>query len=599
LNPASNILGVSPLPHDSSAALVRDGVVVAAIENDKLVRMRSQGMPDAAIAFCLRQGHISSTDLDCVAIANRPALNWVQRALGRVGIAKQLSPSRGLNGTKRNSSLELSPAHGGKAKRTIHVDHHLCHAASAFFQSPFERALIVVMDEGGDGRSGLLAIGEGNQLRVLQTLAFPNSPAWVYLQTTALLGFVPRREEHKTQWLGMEGEPIFKNIFLDILRRPGSELPRVDLSYFNRGQQYSGFSDKFYHCIGLPDRATEHQATELTESMRRTLAASLQDACVEVVGDLTGSLLKREGLDSVCFAGGLFNNTLLVGSLEKRFGLGRVFVPPAPGNAGCSVGAAKYVAHQEMKQPRSQAATDIYWGPSYTRSAVKDILDNCKARYSLQITEDKKIDATVDLLLAGKIVGWFQGAAEFGSRALGHRSIVASPWASYVMENVNDYIKHREWFRPFAVAVAEEDCERYFECSALCGAMNSIAWTRKDANVLPEKFILPRGRVRLQVVKREQNPLFWRLLKRFSEHAPAPILMNTSFNLFGEPLVVAPRDAVRSYFSSGLDALVIDNFVLSKSSASHLIAAGRGYSSARPQAPAHELATERKGALTD
>ncbi len=596
MNPgASNILGVSPLPHDSSAALLRDGVVVAAIENDKLVRMRTQGMPDAAIEFCLRQGHISSTDLDCVAIANRPALNWVQRALERVGIAKQLSPTRaGLNGTNRNCFPELSPSHGGKPKRTIHVDHHLCHAAGAFFQSPFERALVVVMDEGGDGRSGILAIGEGNQLRVLQMLASPNSPAWVYLQTTALLGFVPRREEHKTQWLGMEGEPSFKNVFHDILRRRGSELPRVDLSYFTRGQQSSVFSDKFYRCIGLPDRPTE-----LTESMRRSLAASLQDACVEVVGDLTASLLKREGLDSVCFAGGLFNNTLLVGSLEKRFGLGRVFVPPAPGNAGCSVGAAKYVVHQEMKQARSQAATNVYWGPSYTRSAVKDILDNCKARYSLQITEDKKIDATVDLLLAGKIVGWFQGAAEFGSRALGHRSIVASPWASYVMENVNDYIKHREWFRPFALAVAEEDCERYFECSALCGAMNSIAWTRKDANVLPERFILAGGRVRLQVVKREQNPLFWRLLKRFSEHAPAPILMNTSFNLFGEPLVVAPRDAVRSYFSSGLDALVIDNFVISKSSASHLIAAGRGYSSARPQAPAHELATERKGALTD
>jgi carbamoyltransferase len=601
VNPgASNIVGVSPLPHDSSAALVRDGVVVAAIENDKLVRMRTQGMPDAAIELCLRQGQISSSDLDCVAIANRPALTWVQRVLDRVGIAKQSSPSHaGLNGTSRNSSLELSPAHGGKAKRTILVDHHLCHAASAFFQSPFERALVVVMDEGGDGRSGLLAIGEGNQLRVLQTLAFPNSPAWVYLQTTALLGFVPRSEEHKTQWLGMEGEPAFKNVFLDVLRRPGSVLPRVDSSYFTRGQQYSVFSDKFYRCIGLLNRATEHRPTELSETMRRILAASLQDACVEVVGDLTASLLKREGLDSVCFAGGLFNNTLLVGSLEKRFGLGRVFVPPAPGNAGCSVGAALYVTHQEMKQPRSQAATDVYWGPSYTRSAVKDILDNCKARYSLQITEDKKIDATVDLLLAGKIVGWFQGAAEFGSRALGHRSIVASPWASYVMENVNDYIKHREWFRPFALVVAEEDCERYFECSALCGAMNSIAWTRKDANVLPERFILPGGRVRLQVVKREQNPLFWRLLKRFSEHAPAPILMNTSFNLFGEPLVVAPRDAVRSYFSSGLDALVIDNFVLSKSSASHLIAASRGYGSVRPQAPDHELATERKGALTD
>jgi carbamoyltransferase len=589
---ASNILGVSPLQDDSSAALLRDGVVVAAIENDKLARMRTHGMPDAAIAFCLQEGGIRAAELDCLAIANRPATGWLSRAINRVGIAKQLSnPRAGLNGSTGNTFQEISPVHGGKPRRTTSVDHHLCHAASAFFQSPFERALIVIMDEGGDGRSGLLAIGESNQLRVLQALAFPHSPAWLYLQTTALLGFVPRREEHKTQWLSMEGEPTFKNVFLDILRKPGSELPRLNLSYFTHGEQYSVFSDKFCQRVGLQDCRSE-----LTEDVRRVLAASLQDACVDVVGDLTASLLKREGLDSVCFAGGLFNNTLLVGSLEKRFGLGKVFVPPAPGNAGCSVGAAKYVAHQEMKQPRTETASGVYWGPAYTRSAVKDILDNCKARYALKITEDKKIEATVDLLLAGKIVGWFQGAAEFGSRALGNRSIVASPWAPYVMENVNDYIKHREWFRPFALAVAEEDCARYFDCSALCGTMNSVAWVRENANVLPERFILANGRVRLHVVRKQQNPLFWRLLKRFSEHAPAPILMNTSFNLFGEPLVVAPRDAVRSYFSSGLDALIIDNFLLSKSSALHLIAANRSYSSVHP---AQQLATERKGALTD
>lgn len=591
---ASNILGVSPLPYDSSAALLRDGVVIAAIENDKLARMRSSGMPDAAIAFCLQEGRISSAEVDCLAIANRPGTSWLRRVVNRIGVARELSNSSGgLRGAAGDSFSELSPVHGGRPRRTLQVDHHLCHAASAFFQSPYDRALVVILDEGGDGRSGLLAVGEGNQLRVLQQLAFPHSPAWVYLQTTALLGFVPRREEHKTQWLSIEGEPTFKSVFLDILRRPNHPSPRLNLSYFTRGQQYSVFSDKFFRQVGLEDFRSE-----LTENARRALAASLQAACVEVVGDLTESLLKREGLDSVCFAGGLFNNTLLVGSLEKRFGLGQVFVPPAPGNAGCSVGAAMYVVHQEMKQPRSKAASNVYWGPSYTRSAVKDILDNCKARYALQITEDKKIEATVDLLLAGKIVGWFQGAAEFGSRALGHRSIVASPWASYVMENVNDYIKHREWFRPFALAIPEEECGRYFDCSALCDTMNSVAWIRENANILPEKFVLANGRVRLQVVRRQQNPLFWRLLKRFSELAPAPILMNTSFNLFGEPLVVAPRDAVRSYFSSGLDALVIDNFLLSKSSASHLIGQSR-YGSMRAQAPAQELDEVRKGALTD
>jgi carbamoyltransferase len=166
--------------------------------------------------------------------------------------------------------------------------------------------------------------------------------------------------------------------------------------------------------------------------------------------------------------------------------------------------------------------------------------------------------------MAGKIVGWVQGACEFGPRALGNRSVLASPWAAYVRENLNDYIKFREWFRPFAISVTEEDCHQYFDCSKLCRFMNSLAWIRTNASVLPDGFLLPGGRVRLHVVERRANPAFWRLLKRFGNHAPAPMLVNTSFNLFGEPLVVNPRDSIRSYFCSGIDALVIDNFVLSK-----------------------------------
>jgi carbamoyltransferase len=177
------------------------------------------------------------------------------------------------------------------------------------------------------------------------------------------------------------------------------------------------------------------------------------------------------------------------------------------------------------------------------------------------------LDAALQLLLSGKIVGWFQGAAEFGPRALGNRSVLGSPWAPYLRENLNDYIKHREWFRPFAVAIPEEDCDRYFVCSQLCESMNSLAQVRPEANVLPDGFVLPGNLVRLHVVNQRGNPLFWRLLKRFGEIAPAPMLVNTSFNLFGEPLVVKPRDAVRSYFCSGIDALVIDNFVLSKTPA--------------------------------
>jgi carbamoyltransferase len=262
-----------------------------------------------------------------------------------------------------------------------------------------------------------------------------------------------------------------------------------------------------------------------------------------------------------------------VASLEQRLGMNHVYVPPAPGNSGNAIGAAALAWHRTMGQPRISPAKHTYWGPCYSRAEIKDVLDNCKARYSLHTTEERKLDAALQFLQAGKIVGWYQGAAEFGPRALGNRSLLASPWAPYVRENLNDYIKHREWFRPFALAVPEEDCARYFDCSQLCCSMNSLASARLAPGLLPEGFTLPGNLVRLHVVQKDSNPLLWRLLKRFGEQAPAPVLVNTSFNLFGEPLVVKPRDAVRSYFCSGIDALIIDNFVLSKAAASHIVVA--------------------------
>jgi carbamoyltransferase len=283
-----------------------------------------------------------------------------------------------------------------------------------------------------------------------------------------------------------------------------------------------------------------------------------------MVKDVVEDLRRREGIQEVCFAGGLFQNVLLVASLEKDLGMNQVFVPPAPGNAGASLGAARLVWHQVLQKPRNDAPPHAYLGPKFDRHAIRDVLENSKNRYVFSNTEERKLDVGVQLLQSGKIVAWFQGAAEFGPRALGNRSVLASPWAAYVKENLNDFIKHREWFRPFAISVPEEDCDKYFEASPQCRFMNSVGTVRPGADCLPESFLLPNRQVRLHVVDRRSNPAFWSLLKRFGEEAPAPMLLNTSFNLFGEPLVVTPRDAMRSYFGSGLDALIMDRFILSK-----------------------------------
>ena len=563
------ILGLSSFKHDTAAALFEDGTIRAAIEEDKLTRSRSTGLPENAIRFCLESVGATWRDLDSIAVAARSYHGWRNRfllparwgAFSPTAAVFHQANELGVFAHERREMRKLRSKINGMGSTVVNFEHHLCHTASAFFLSPFDRALILTMDEEGDGTSGMIAVGEGTRIRVLDRIPFPHSLAWIYTQITELLGFMPHRDEHKTQWLSLEGEPVFKNVFLEMLRCGRNHLPRLNNGYVNLAGSPS-FSSKFCRQVGL-----EEGARELTEDLRRSLASSLQEACTEIVGSIIEHYRKREGIQTVCLAGGLFQNALLVASLERRLGINAVFVPPAPGNSGCAVGAGMLVWHQAMQKPRLPAVRYMYSGPPCNRSEVKDVLDNCKARYSLQNTVERRLDATLELLQSGKIVGWFQGAAEFGPRALGNRSLLASPWASYVKENLNDYIKHREWFRPFAVAVPEEDCAHYFECSQLCQSMNSLARIKPGVNVLPDGFVLPGNLVRLQVVQQQANPLLWRLLKRVGEQAPAPLLVNTSFNLFGEPLVVKPRDAVRSYFCSGLDALVIDNFILSKTPA--------------------------------
>jgi len=592
------ILGLSSFKNDTAAALLRDGVIEAAIENAKLQPALVRGLPEAAIEFCLKQGSpkqgspsqqsLDWKDLDLIAVASDVTPGWRRRSFSRPRFSPLAPIATTFQEGKEFSRFawewtgirtlrqRLGAGSRDARNKVVQLDHHLCHASAAFYLSPFDKALILTLDGEGDGRAGMIATGDGTKIRKEKTISFTDSVGWIYSRITDLIGFIPSKDEHKTQWLSLEGEPLYKDIFLRMLRRPGSAMPGVNFHYFHRDLT-GAFepSHFFFEQLNLPA-----EKSQLTPEQKRNLASSLQAAVTEVASDLLAYYQKKTGLTQICLGGGVFHNTLLVASLERKFGMGNIFVPPAPGNAGTALGAAFYIWHQRMNNPRATAPRNdlrsVYWGPSYARTEVKDVLDNAKARYSLQNTGEKKLDSAVQLLRAGKIVGWFHGATEFGPRSLGHRSLLASPWAPYVTENLNDFVKHRESFRPFAVSVRAEDCEKYFVGSPLCRLMNSLASVKPDADVLPRALQLPGSHlaeklVRLHIVERETDPSLWELLRRFGETEPAPILVNTSFNLPGEPPVIRPKDAVRTFFCSGIDAVFVDNFLLLKSSAAHIL----------------------------
>jgi carbamoyltransferase len=538
-----NILGISTPGPNAAAVLFDNRGIVAAIEEEKLTRLAdSRALPQLALQQVLTARGLRLSDLSALAFADRGA--------------------NARNGRKKNPARESMLAHLRQllaGRRFVSFDHHLCHAASAFYTSDFSRSLVLTLDHGANSSSGLIAIGEDDHLKPLHALAFPNSLGWFYSRVTQLAGLRLHRDEHKLQWLSKDGQPEYLEIFRKLFTWNSKGLPSFDRRYFTHGPDGTGiFAPRLSRELGL-----SRSASPADRSVRANLARSAQEVLEEMVLRLAENCRADIGVDSLCLAGGVLQNVLLVRALEQRSSFRNVYVQPVAGNAGTSLGAAFLARKKATGRSGRVPLGSLALGPEPTSQEIKSVLDNCKIVYKYLNSEDELLSEISRHLDRGKIVGWCQGRTEFGHRALGNRSLLASPFNEYVLDNVNQFIKHREEFHPFALSVPAECAHEFFDCGPNCRFMASLGDLKNPIAGL-ERFTFNGTAVRVHTVERQANQLFWKLLHKFGESSPAPILVNTSFNLFGEPLVTDPRSAVRSFYCSGVDALAIGSFLVVK-----------------------------------
>ena len=515
------IVGIGGLLRDAACCVIRDGQIASAVDQAKLARQPAPGwFPEEAFASALQVAGVQTDQIDVLAVA-RP-----------MAAGPEIEQLLTLRARFPNSEIVV-------------VEHHHAHAASAYFASGFPSASVLSVDRAGDYRSAVLFEGYGRVLKPLRELYFPDSLGDLFNRTTELLGYKPRADEHKVQWLSTAGTPVYAGVFGEIIGRNGMGWPKFNRKFFDADHLTGGgFGSRFYEAIGAKPREP------LPDEKKADIAASLQHAVNETVAGMF------ETAQNVCIAGGLALNALLVRSLEQRFS--NVFVQPSSSNAGTALGAALFASAEAIP------FSTLCLGPAFGPGEIKQVLENCKLRFRYLVTEAELIGEAVQVLNDNKIVGWMQGRMEFGPRALGNRSILASPLNPYSTENLNIYIKHRETSRKFAASVPAELANEYFEVGSNARYLATVGTVKSPYRERFAAALLGDAMVRVHAVDKDENPLYHSLLLGAGRATGLPILYNTSFNLFGDPLVCTPRDAVRSFYSSGIDTLFVGSFVVEK-----------------------------------
>jgi carbamoyltransferase len=604
-NYSMNILGISAFYHDSAAALVRDGKIIAAAQEERFTRTKHDNrFPSNAVEYCLQAGGLTADKLDYVVFYEKPLLKFERLLESYIAYAPR-GFGQFLMGMplwlrqKLHLPREMDKALGYKYKgRYVFTEHHESHAASAFFPSPFEQAAILTMDGVGEWATGSFGIGRGNKIELTNVMHFPHSLGLLYSAFTYFTGFRVNSGEYKMMGLAPYGEPKYYDLIMQKLidlKEDGSF--RLDLSYFPYCHKTVMISSKFEKLFGGPARSPQSPLTQRDMD----IAASIQAVTEEIMLRAARHVYRQTGIKNLAIAGGVALNCVGNGRILREGPFDNIWIQPAAGDAGAALGAALIIWYQLLDNERKVNGKDTQQasllGPEYSNEQIRCFLESVNARYHVLDDNQQLFEKIADLISHGKVIGWFQGRMEFGPRALGNRSIIGDARNEKMQSIMNRKIKFRESFRPFAPCVLRENMQDYFEMKDEQDSpyMLLVAFVKEDKR-LPlqtppaslkglEKLNVKRSIVpavthvdysaRIQTVDAERHPKLHRLMSVFKEKTGCPVIINTSFNIRGEPIVCSPEHAYRCFMATNMDVLVMENQLL--------------YKEEQPQAEKHEI----------
>lgn len=593
----SYILGVSAFYHDSAAALIHQGEILGAAQEERFTRKKHDStFPHRAIEYLLNENSLSLSEIDAIIFYDKPFLKFERlletyiatipfgfRSFSKA-IPVWLREKLFLKDLLIKEFRKIDPQF--KNQETIHFsEHHFSHAASAFYPSPFEKALVLTLDGVGEWATTSVAVGDGSQLEIKKEIHFPHSIGLLYSAFTYYTGFKVNSGEYKVMGLAPYGEPRFKQLIFDHivdLKEDGSFL--LNMEYFNYMTGLTMVNQKFADLFGAPVRNPD--ADPLTP-FHMDVAASVQAAIEDIILKMTSHLAKEYGLRHLCLAGGVALNCVANGKILRASQFDDIWVQPAAGDAGGALGAALALWHQEWKKPRQASSTDqmkgSYLGPLFQQNEIEKQLSACGAVFK-SLEFDDILEQTASALAAGQAVGWFQGRMEFGPRALGGRSILGDPRSESMQKTLNLKVKFRESFRPFAPSVLREEVHNWFELDHDSPYMLLVDQVKKNKCLMMseedeklfgiDKLNVKRSEIpavthvdysaRIQTVHKETNPKYHQLISRFKEKTNCPVVVNTSFNVRGEPIVCTPADAFKCFMGTDIEVLVCGNSILYK-----------------------------------